>query len=175
MVKHGFCDDILGDRDAVELAALISAGELHQKEVQEAAIARANKVEPHLHAIVEPGFEQAITNAEYGASGPFMGVPTFIKDMNDVTGLRTRYGSAAYANAAPATRNDPVVQQLIALGFAPLGKTTMPEFGLICSAEPPVGQGEPTRNPWNTAHGVGGSSSGSAALVAAGVVLTCPH
>ncbi len=170
MVKHGFCDDILGDRDAVELASLISAGELHQNEVQEAAIARANKVEPHLHAIVEPGYEQAISNADYGASGPFMGVPTFIKDMNDVVGLRTRYGSAAYANAAPATRSDPVVQQLIELGFTPLGKTTMPEFGLICSAEPPAGQGEPTRNPWNTDHGVGGSSSGSAALVAAGVV-----
>ncbi|MFK7978108.1 MAG: amidase [Halioglobus sp.] len=167
---HGFCDDVLGDHDAVELASLIAGGELKPSEVIEATIARANQVDPHLHAIVAQGYDQSLANASGNLSGPFAGVPTFIKDMNDVIGMPTRYGSAAYEGAQPATRNDPVVQQMVDLGLVPLGKTTMPEFGLICSAEPPEGVGEPTRNPWNTAHSVGGSSSGSAALVAAGVV-----
>ena len=167
---HGFCDDTLGDHDAVALAALVESGELQISEILEASIARAHQVDPHLHAIVEHCSEQSLERSGGDPTGPFAGVPTFIKDMNDLIGLPTRYGSAAYEGAQAATKNDPVVQQMIDLGFVPLGKTTMPEFGLICSAEPAEGLGEPTRNPWNTGHGVGGSSSGSAALVAAGVV-----
>ena len=123
---HGFCDDTLGDHDAVALAALVDSGELQISEILEASIARAHQVDPHLHAIVEHCSEQSLERSGGDSSGPFAGVPTFIKDMNDLIGLPTRYGSAAYEGAQAATRNDPVVQQMIDLGFVPLGKTVIP-------------------------------------------------
>ena len=116
---HGFCDDTLGDHDAVALAALVDSGELQISEILEASIARAHQVDPHLHAIVEHCSEQSLERSGGDSSGPFAGVPTFIKDMNDLIGLPTRYGSAAYEGAQAATRNDPVVQQMIDLGFVP--------------------------------------------------------
>ncbi|NNE75076.1 MAG: amidase [Acidimicrobiales bacterium] len=163
---HAFGADALGDHDATAIAELVATRQLQWAEVADAAIARAEAVEPHLDAIVVDTFAQA--RAARPLAGPFAGVPTFIKDMNDVVGIPTLHGSAALADAGAPTVDDPVVAQLIQLGLVSLGKTTMPEFGLTCSAEPE--RGVPTRNPWNTGHTAGGSSTGSAALVAAGVV-----
>jgi amidase len=84
-----------------------------------------------------------------------------------VAGLPTRFGSRAVASRI-ARSHGAVTKELLAQGFAILGKTRLPEFGLSPSTEPE--QGEPTRNPWNPAYSSGGSSGGSAALVAAGVV-----
>lgn len=169
---HTFRADALADHDAVELARRVRAREVSAAELVEAAIARARAAGP-LAAIVIDAFEQAREQAErldreHALAGAFAGVPTFLKDQIDTIGLPTRYGSEAHADAAPATRNDPITIQFAAMGLITLGKSTLPEYGLVPSTEFP--RGEPTRNPWNLARTPGGSSGGAAALVAAGVV-----
>lgn len=173
---HTFTNDVLAKHDAVELARMVRAREVTAVELIDAAIARAAAAGP-LAAIVLESFERARDEAartdamiERGATlpGAFAGVPTFIKDQIDVIGLPTRYGSDAHAEARPAVRNDPITEQLLGMGLISLGKSTLPEYGLVPSTEFP--RGEPTRNPWNFERTPGGSSGGAAALVAAGVV-----
>ncbi|MGH1346693.1 MAG: amidase [Nannocystales bacterium] len=164
---HAFCDDVLGDLDGVALAELIARKELSAQEVVEASIARARRVNPRLNAIESERFEHAETGTQHPGSGFFAGIPTFIKDNADVRGLPTNHGSGALQSSA-AGETDPYVRQYLDQGFVCLGKSALSEFGLNASNEP-VGR-EPTRNPWNLAHTTGASSSGSAALVAAGVV-----
>ena len=165
---HAVSDDALGDHDAVALAAMVAAKEVSPGELAAAAVERAQRVEPHLDALVLECFDRALAGADSLPEGAFRGVPTLIKDMSDLTGFPTRWGSAALADAGPADHDAPEVAQLVEMGMNVLGKTSLPEFGIICSAEYP--DAAPTRNPWNTDHTPGGSSSGSAALVAAGVV-----
>lgn len=167
-------NDALGDLDAVALAERLRRGEVSVREVVEASIARAHKVNPVLNAIVSECFERALQEADTmrpGAegSGFFAGLPTFIKDMTHVVGLPTAYGTPALAGGKPAKKADPIVRQIQALGFLPLGKSSMPEFGFTCSTEFPGDQPD-TCNPWDSRRTAGGSSGGAAALVAAGVV-----
>ena len=165
---HAVSDDALGEHDAVALAALVRRREVSPAELAAAAVARARQVEPELNALVLERFDEAMATADRLPEGPLRGVPTFIKDMSDLTGYPTRWGSDALSAAAPADHDAPEVAQLLAMGTNVLGKTSMPDFGIICSAEYP--DAAPTRNPWNTGHTPGGSSSGAAAMVAAGVV-----
>ena len=95
--------------------------------------------------------------------GPLHGIPVAIKDVIDVAGLPTRAGSATRAQAPAAAIDAQVVAQLRAAGAIVLGKVHTTEFAYFDG--PP-----PTRNPWNLAHTPGGSSSGPAAVVAAGMV-----
>lgn len=169
-VSHSFSEDVLGDLDATDVAALIATKHVEPAEVVAASVERSKKVAPAIHAVVDECYERALASSHIKTTAPFAGVPTFIKDLCDVAGMHTRYGSAAFSQVKPAKRNDPLVDQFIDLGLVVLGKSSTPEFGFICSAEPGPEVGEPTRNPWNTGHSAGGSSSGAAALVAAGVV-----
>jgi amidase len=164
---HAFSDDALGFDDAVGLAAAISAKKISPLEVTQAAIARAEKVNTDLNAIVCNNYEQALKNAKQPIAGFFGGLPTFIKDNENLKGLPTQFGTKAFV-AKTATRNSQYVNQMLSTGLNAIGKTTLPEFGLICSTENP--KWGITRNPWNTEYTTGGSSSGSAAMVAAGVV-----
>ena len=164
---HAFCDDALGSLDATAIATLIACGELSQREVAAAAIARAKRLEPHINAIELPLFDAALDAATAAASGAFAGVPTFIKDNTDLKGLPTNQGSAA-VNARPAKDDGAFAKQLLAQGFVTLGKSRMPEFGFNASTEY-MGL-NPVRNPWHLDYSSGASSGGSAALVAAGVV-----
>lgn len=164
---HAFCDDVLADHDAVEIARLIKSKALSAQEVTEAAIARAHKVEPHINAIATESFDKAISQANSARHGYFAGVPTFIKDNSPVKGLPTQHGTDAI-RAKPEKKNGPYTRQYINLGFSVLGKSTLPEFGLNATTEP--SHTAPTRNPWNIDYSTGASSGGSAALVAAGVV-----
>ncbi|MEX1368156.1 MAG: amidase [Nannocystaceae bacterium] len=164
---HGFCDDVLGDHDGVALARLIARKELTATEVVEAAIARVERVEPRLNAIELERFEHGLAEAAKPGTGVFAGIPTFIKDNADIAGLPTNHGSTAL-RSPPAAGTDPYVVQYLDQGFVCLGKTVLSEFGLNATNEP--ADGEPTRNPWNTEYTTGASSSGSAALVAAGAV-----
>ena len=164
---HAFCDDVLGAHDGVALTEMIARKEVSAAEVVQASIARAQRVDPRLHAVETERFEQALADAARPDAGFFSGIPTFIKDNAAVQGVPTNHGSNAI-QAQPASATDPYVQQYLDQGFVCLGKTTLSEFGLNASNEP--ADGEPTRNPWNTDYTTGASSSGSAALVAAGVV-----
>ena len=164
---HAFCDDALGELDAVGLAQRIRSGEVSAEEVTEAAIARAGRVNPALHAIELDTFEHARKSAARSKAGVFGGVPTFIKDNTDLAGLPSRHGSAA-VNPRPAKRDGLFARQYLDQGFVVLGKSTLPEFGFNATTE--FAGREATRNPWHTDYSSGASSGGSAALVAAGVV-----
>jgi amidase len=162
---HCFGDDALGFQDAVGVAGAIRAGLVGREEVIEAAIARVERVEPRLHAVEVRCFGRA--RSDGGAAGTFSGVPSFVKDDTDVCGLPTGHGSAAFA-PRPARRDAAPARQFLAQGFAVLGKSKLPEFGLTASTE--YVDREPTRNPWDTEHSAGGSSGGAGALVACGAV-----
>ncbi|QKW10178.1 amidase [Streptomyces sp. NA04227] len=162
---HAFTDDALGEHDATGLAELIAAKELSREEVLEAAIARIEKVQPELNAVLQSDFEGALSAQAVG--GPLAGVPTIIKDNTDVAGLPSQHGSAAFT-ARRAPSHAPISRLLLGLGLTNVGKSTLPEFGLNASTEY-VGL-PPTRNPWNPRYSPGASSGGSAALVAAGAL-----
>ncbi len=162
-----YCDDVMGTLDGVELAKQISAGEIQASEVVEASIARAKLVNPRLNAIVTETFDQALEDVKEMKSGPLTGVPSFIKDTDDVKGVPTSYCSRALPER-PARKSSKFVEQFLSVGLVSLGKTSLPEFGLTATTES-LAHGA-THNPWNLDHSTGGSSGGSAALVAAGVV-----
>jgi amidase len=161
-------DDALASDDAVALLRRLAEREVSAGELTAAAVARARSADEQLGGIAAERFEGAQREADVHEGGPFAGIPTLVKDMVDLKGLPTRLGSDAFPTAAPAAKNDPFVQQLVDLGLTAIAKTTMPEFGFTPSTEFP--DGPPTRNPWNLDRSAGGSSGGSCAMVAAGVV-----
>lgn len=160
---HVFRDDALGDHDAVGLARAIRRGEVSAAEAARDASARVRAAEA-LNA-VQVHLDLPVHGSATG--GAFAGVPTFVKDNTDYQGLPTGHGSAAFAPRA-ARRHAPFTRQFLSTGVTVLGKTRLPEFGFSPTTE--YETGEPVRNPWHTDHSAGGSSGGSAALVAAGAV-----
>jgi amidase len=146
---------------------LVRRREVSPVELVEAAIARVEEVNPGLNAVQLANYERAVANAAKMRDGLFAGVPTFVKDNTDLRGLPTLHGSQAVP-AVPAIADGAFAKQYLSLGFAVLGKTTLPEFGFNCTTE--YQDRPPTRNPWHTGYSCGGSSGGSAALVAAGAV-----
>jgi amidase len=165
---HAFGDDALGDLDAVGLVDAIQSGRVGRAEVVEAAIARTEAVNAAVNGLAYRAFDRARAEASAAPKGGFLsGVPTFVKDNVDVAGLPTMRGSDAWT-PRPADADSDFARLYLATGMTPLGKTQMSEFGFSASAEHPrIG---PVRNPWNTDHTAGASSSGSAAFVAAGAV-----
>lgn len=155
--------------DATEQARQVRDGDAGPAELVDSAIARIETVDPRLHAVVRPRFEQA--RAEAAGSlpdGPFRGVPILFKDLGcPVAGEPVGYG------LGPMTEvNWPVTsflaEQFRAAGFVALGRTAVPELGTTVTTEP---KSFPTaRNPWDTTRSTGGSSGGAAAAVAAGLV-----
>lgn len=162
-----FRDDALGDADACELARRIAARETTPEELVAAAIARARDFDPALNAIVHENFGAALAAARRGGHGRFGGLPTFIKDTDAVEGTPLRMGTRALPDT-PARKSSGFVRQFLSTGLVSLGKSSLPELGLTATSE--SRDRGPTRNPWDTRHSSGGSSGGSAALVAAGVV-----
>ncbi|MGH3458369.1 amidase [Aeromicrobium sp.] len=164
---HAFTDDALGDLDAVGVAAAIAKGDISASEATEAAITRAEQVDPGLNMLVVRDFDRALSQAASPAPGRLSGVPSVIKDNTDVAGLPTRHGSEAVP-ARDAKADAAFTTQLRSTGVVVIGKSTMPEFGFNASTE--FENLLPTRNPWNPEFSCGASSGGSAALVASGVV-----
>ncbi|MFD3335310.1 amidase [Streptomyces sp. NPDC058700] len=162
---HAYRDDALGEYDAVGLADAIRRGEVGAAEAARDAAERVRAVEARLRAVqvhIDPPAREA------GAGGgAFAGVPTFVKDNTDYLGLPTGHGSAAFTPRV-ARRHAPFTRQFLSSGVTVLGKTRLPEFGFSPATE--YDGAEPVRNPWNTGYSAGGSSGGSAALVAAGAV-----
>jgi amidase len=168
---HAFGEDALGELDTVGLVDAIQSGRVGRAEVVEAAITRTEAVNAAVNGLACRAFDRARAEAA-GASGPpkggfLSGVPTFVKDNVDVAGLPTMRGTDAWT-PRPADADSDFVRLYLATGMTPLGKTQMSEYGFSASAEHPrLG---PVRNPWNTDHTAGASSSGSGAFVAAGAV-----
>jgi amidase len=162
-----FRDDALGRDDAVGLLARLKAGEVSAEELARAAVERIRAVDGRLHAMRAEIFEAGVASARAGGRGPLAGIPTLVKDNTTYAGLPTGNGTAA-ADPRPASRHAPFTRQFTATGMTVLGKTRLPEFGFNASTE--FEDAEPVRNPWNTEFSAGGSSGGSAALVAAGAV-----
>jgi amidase len=155
--------------DATETAAMIRSGKISALEAAQAAIDRAEALQGRLNFLVNSDFDRALDRARAGgASGPFAGVPFLVKDLEDFPGLPTRYGSRAFLNAPPATKQDALVTAFLATGVNVIGKSATPEAGFLPTTEP-LAFG-PTRNPWDPSRSSGGSSGGAAVAVAAGVV-----
>lgn len=161
---HAFADDALGDRDAVALGRLVASRAVHPGELVAAAQERAAAVADRLGALAH---QAASLRRVPNPSSELDAVPTYAKDNLDVAGMPTGFGTAAFV-AGPARTDGTYARQFLATGMTVLGKSRMPEFGLNASTE--FAGGPPTRNPWDPERSVGGSSGGSAALVAAGVV-----
>ena len=164
----------LADLDAVELRRLLDVGETSATEVMEAHLARIETVNDRLNAIVTLDLEHALASARRADAasraqprGRLFGLPIAVKDLVDTAGMRTTYGSPIYRDHVP-TVDAPLVQRLRAADAIIIGKTNTPEYGAGSQTFNQVFG--PTRNPYDPARTVGGSSGGAAAAVAAGMV-----
>jgi amidase len=156
--------------DAVGLAALTVKGEVSARELLETAIARAEQVNPKLNGLVVPLYESARQRASLPLKGPLAGVPLLVKDLyQEIEGAPNNQGCKALKKSGiPAKGDSTLVSRWKSAGLVPFGRTNTPEFGAKGITEPDAFG--PARNPWNIDHTPGGSSGGSAAMVAAGVV-----
>lgn len=161
-------EKLLWSHDAIGLAELVRSGEVEPRELVDAAIARAESVNPQINAIATPLFDRAREMAtRVDRRAPLAGVPFALKDLGlAVKGVATHHGS----RVPPFTPDfDSVLtERYAAAGLIPIAMSTTPEFGLRLMTESAAFGA--TRNPWNTDCTSGGSSGGAAALVAAGVV-----
>ena len=155
--------------DATALAALVRDKSVTPLELVDSAIGLIEKHNPALNAVVWTMFDRARATARTApVAGPFGGVPFLLKDiLGAMEGVPTRDGSRVNPGV-PAAQNSELVNRFLKAGLIPLGKTNVPEFGLVGTTESKLYG--PARNPWNTAHSTGGSSGGSAAAVASGMV-----
>ncbi|MCK7552526.1 amidase [Marinobacter goseongensis] len=153
--------------DAVALADLIRRGEVSSREVCEAAVERAAQVNGSLNAICYPQFSDALEQP-HPQDAPFSGVPLLLKDLaQEQEGHPCTYGSRGF-KANIAAKNSEFVRRALDGGLVILGRTATPEFGLKAVTESRLWG--PSRNPWDTRLTPGGSSGGSGAAVAAGIV-----
>jgi len=157
-------------RSATELAGLVRAGDVSSRELVEASLRRIDELQPTLNAFTHVAHDSAL--AEANAIGPddhrpFAGVPIAVKDNRAVSGMPLTMGSDLFGDFTPG-RDAYLVRRLREAGFVIVGKTSMPEMGILPTTEPR--RFGPTRNPWDPERTPGGSSGGSAAAVAAGMV-----
>ncbi|HXV08839.1 MAG TPA: amidase, partial [Burkholderiales bacterium] len=153
----------------VEAARRLASGEMTSEVYARGLLLRAREVDDGIHAWARLDPEEAIVRAREADArlragrtpGPLHGVPVGVKDIINTRGTPTQMGSPIYRGWVPE-QNAEVVDRLQTAGAFPLGKTVTTEFAFLTPSK--------TRNPWNPAHTPGGSSSGSAAAVAAGMV-----
>jgi amidase len=156
--------------DGLGLAELVRKGEVSAVELLDEAIARVEKRNPTLNAVVFKAYDQARAAAQRfkPANVPFAGVPFLLKDiLGECEGMPTRFGSR-YIPPFPASLDCELVARYKRAGLIPFGKTNVPEAGLTPFTESHLYG--PARNPWEVSRTPGGSSGGSAAAVAAGIV-----
>lgn len=160
----------LHDLTALEQGELVRRREVSPAELVDHYLERADRLDS-VGAFVtltpELARERAARLEPGDDDGPLFGVPTAIKDLNLTAGVRTTFGSAAFADFVPEV-SDGVTLSLEAGGLVSLGKTNTPEFGSPCYTEPDVAP--PAVTPWDRTRTAGGSSGGAAAAVAAGLV-----
>lgn len=157
--------------DATAQAALVRDGEVSPRELVAAAIERIERVDDTLNAVIHRRFERALEEADGPLpDGPFRGVPTLLKDLgNPMAGEPFHQGSELLKRIGHiADQDSGMTRSIRGAGFVVLGRTNVPEFGLVCTTEP-AAHGA-TRNPWDLERSPGGSSGGAAAAVASGMV-----
>ena len=163
-------DSDLMFRPASELASMVRTGEVSSRELVEISLERIEELNPQLNAFVDVDAERALAVADEvqpGDERPFAGVPIAIKNNRPVNGLRLTYGCSLMKDFV-ADYDHNVTRRLRDAGFVIVGSTTLPEYGIL-----PVSEARlfgPTRNPWDLERTPGGSSGGSAAAVASGMV-----
>jgi len=159
--------------DGVAIAEGIREGHFKATEVIDCAISLAESLNPELNAITWATFEQArehavtLDKASSTSAAPFAGVPFLIKDISAVAGMPQTCHSRLFEGEI-ADQDAPIVKSFSQAGLISLGKTNTPELCLTITTESAFAG--PCRNPWNLQHSTGGSSGGSAAAVAAGIV-----
>jgi amidase len=168
-VSDAIASDLLF-RPAGELAGLVRSGAVSARELVQTSLDRIEELNPRLNAFVDVFADEALAAAdavEPGDERPFAGVPIAIKNNRAVEGQRITFAAEFFGDfIAPYDHN--VTRRLKEAGFIVVGSTTLPEYGIL-----PVTESRrfgPTRNPWDTDRTPGGSSGGSAAAVASGMV-----
>ncbi len=164
----------LATAGARDIAALVASRRASPVEVMQATLARIERVNPRINGFQVLLAEQAMAAARAAETavirgdplGPLHGVPATIKDVQAVAGTPTRKGSPL-TDATPDAADAPLVARLRQAGAIILGKTTLPDRGWMAYSDSPLSG--PTHNPWKHGYTAGGSSSGAAALCAAGV------
>lgn len=161
--------DDYSDYDGLGLAELVRKNEVTPAELVEAAIARIERHNGTLNAVVHKGYDDARrwTAADL-PDGPFRGVPFLIKDLGMPVAGWPRTSGSRFAKEIVDAEDGGLTRRYRAAGVVPLGKTNTPEYGITGTTESALLG--PCRNPWNPDHIAGGSSGGSAAAVAAGMV-----
>ncbi len=157
-------------RPVSELAALVRSGEISSRELVSASLERIEALDGRINAFVHVDADRALTTAEtIGRDDPrpFAGVPIAIKDNQPVEGMPITFGADLFGDFT-APFDAAFVGRLRAAGFVIVGKTALPEYGILPSTE--SRRNGPTRNPWDLTRTPGGSSGGAAAAVAAGMV-----
>ena len=163
--------DELARLDAVAQAALVASGAVQPHELVEAAIARAERLDPALNAIIHPAYERARTRARGPLPpGPLCGVPMLMKDIGGAEAGEPYCAGMQFLRDAGfrAPEDSHFTTKVKAGGLVSLGRTNTPELALLPTTEPSAFGA--TANPWNPQHSAGGSSGGAAAAVAAGIV-----
>ncbi|GAB2621973.1 amidase [Streptomyces capparidis] len=155
------------------LTGMLERGEVSARELVELTLRRVESADRELNAFRAVSARRALTEADAadkaraeGDRRPLLGIPVAVKDDTDVAGEPTAFGTAV--RPAPATEDSFFVARLRAAGAVLVGRTRMPEFGQWAFTE--TAHGGHTRNPWHPGRTAGGSSGGSAAAVAAGLV-----
>jgi amidase len=157
-----------GNYDGMGLAELVRKKQIRAGELLDEAIARTEKVDPQINAVVVKHFDYARRQIDQGLpAGPFTGVPFLLKDLDILKGTRTTSGASVYKDDV-ADHTGTLAQRFLNAGVTIFGKSSSPEFGLLPTTESRLFG--PTRNPWNLAHSSGGSSGGAAAAVAARIL-----
>ena len=160
--------DIYRNTDAIGMAELVRAREVHPGELLEAAISRAEVVNPAINALCHKQYQSARALPDIAPSAPLGGVPFLLKDITThVAGWPMSSGSLVFRDFV-SSFDSTIVKRYRAAGLIFFGRTTSPEFGYGCTSESKLFGA--TRNPWNLALSSGGSSGGAAAAVAAGIV-----
>ncbi len=160
----------------VGLAQRVREGHLRASELVDHSLAQIEAHNPTINAFVAVDAERARAAAAAlderidsgGDPGPLAGIPIGVKDLEDAAGFVTTHGSKAFADDPPKSTDSALVARLVAAGCVVVGKTNTPELGWKADTDNSVFG--PTANPWNLDHTPGGSSGGSAAALAAGMV-----
>jgi amidase len=157
----------LSELSSCDLAALIRTRQITAREVIEETIRHIEALNATLNAVIHKTYDRARQRASTVGDGPFAGVPFLVKDNATIAGIELTRGSRALRGHVP-DKTTSFFAAAENCGLIVLGVTNMPELGLLDGTENALYG--PTRNPWNLDYSPGGSSGGSAACVAAGLV-----